>query len=452
MIRRIIKTLVMCVLFMCLLSLGGYTINSFKSEVHLRDPQEVMSPFFKSLPSFDPNKLVENLPEYEKEQDNIIDKNTSDNNNENTSATLPNFTTDPGLSDPGGPFSGGNNTEDPEISDPGSQVSEADITSDPGIDDQSTPTSATGNDSYTDEDGNIVKKDIKLPDTIEISYVRAIKIKLDDKEIELTSKNTAKFIRWLDSNWHAGAKVSYEVDKTEETSEDSSNTQNDSTQTQNGSTQTGSVNSTGELVYDTTLANEANLNALVSSINVIDELPEYDDYDRTTYEKPVISYTLDGKKTNRNDYAWKTSPWYNAEDNTYMCPYTGTIIQDMDDNKQDNDFGNLDYDHIVSLHTVDRSCPDWWTDVEKNAYAYDQAVGVDVLNKSNRSKSDKTPSEWLPDINTEDYCYHYLLICSKYDLAMTQADLDVCYNTIKTALDNGETVEVLNTHISDWNN
>ena len=64
MIRRIIKILVMCVLFMCLLSLGGYTINSFKSEVHLRDPQEVMSPFFKSLPSFDPNKLVENLPEY----------------------------------------------------------------------------------------------------------------------------------------------------------------------------------------------------------------------------------------------------------------------------------------------------------------------------------------------------------------------------------------------------
>lgn len=443
MIRRIIKILVMCVLFMCLLSLGGYTINSFKSEVHLRDPQEVMSPFFKSLPSFDPNKLVENLPEYEKEQNSIIDKNTSDDNNENTSATLPDFTTDPGLSDPGGPFSGGNNTEDPEISDPGSQVSEADVTSDPGIDDQSTPTSATGNDSYTDEDGNIVKKDIKLPDTIEISYVRAIKIKLDDKEIELTSKNTAEFIRWLDNNWHADAEVSYEVDKTEETSEDSSNTQNDSTQTQNGSTQNGSVNSTGELVYDTTLANEANLNALVSSINVIDELPEYDDYDRTTYEKPVISYTLDGKKTNRNDYAWKTSPWYNAEDNTYMCPYTGTIIQDMDDNKQDNDFGNLDYDHIVPLKsTYLRGAKDW-TDEQKNEYAYDQWVGVDVLNSANRSKSDKGPCDYLPDINVEDYCYSWLMICSKYNLSMTQEEIDICVNNITIALENGEEVTFL---------
>jgi hypothetical protein len=398
-----------------------------------------MSPFFKSLSSFDPNKLVENLPEYEKEQNSIIDKNTSDNtsdNNENTSATLPDFTTDPGLSDPGGPFSGGNNTEDPEISDPGSQVSEADITSDPGIDDQSTPTSATGNDSYTDEDGNIVKKDIKLPDTIEISYVRAIKIKLDDKEIELTSKNTAEFIRWLDNNWHADAEISYEVDKTEETSEDSSNTQN-------GSVQNGSVNSTGELVYDTTLANEANLNALVSSINVIDELPEYADYDRTTYEKPVISYTLDGKKTNRNDYAWKTSPWYNAEDNTYMCPYTGTIIQDMDDNKQDNDFGNLDYDHIVPLKsTYLRGAKDW-TDEQKNEYAYDQWVGVDVLNSANRSKSDKGPCDYLPDINVEDYCYSWLMICSKYNLSMTQEEIDICVNNITIALENGEEVTFL---------
>lgn len=438
MIRRIIKILVMCVLFMCLLSLGGYTINSFKSEVHLRDPQEVMSPFFKSLPSFDPNKLVENLPEYEKEQNSIVDENgniqtaenTSEGNND-TSSTLPDFTTDPGISDPGGPFSSGNNTEDPEISDPGSQVDGTDITSDPGIDDQSTSTSATGNDSYTDEDGNIVKKDIKLPDTIEISYVRAIKIKLDDKEIELTSKNTAEFIRWLDNNWHADAEISYEVDKVDETSEDSTTTQN------------GSVSSTGELVYDTTLANDANLNALVSSINVIDALPDYDDYDRTAYEKPVVSYTLDGKKTNRNDYAWKTSPWYNAEDNTYMCPYTGTVIQDLDDGKSDNDFGNLDYDHIVPLKsTYLRGAKDW-TDEQKNEYAYDQWVGVDVLNSANRSKSDKGPCDYLPDINVEDYCYSWLMICSKYNLSMTQEEIDICVDNITIALENGEEVTFL---------
>lgn len=441
MIRRIIKILVMCVLFMCLLSLGGYTINSFKSEVHLRDPQEVMSPFFQSLPDLPKgSELVKNLPTYETEDGSILDNNNSNNgtstDDSGNGSSLPDFTTDPGLSDPGGPFSGGNNTEDPEISDPGSQVSEADITSDPGIDDQSTPTSATGNDSYTDEDGNLVKKDITLPDTIEISYVRSIKIKLDDKEIELTSKNTAEFIRWLDNNWHADAEISYEVDKTEETSEDSSNTQN-------SSVQNGSVNSTGELVYDTTLANEANLNALVSSINVIDKLPEYDDYDRTTYEKPVISYTLDGKKTNRNDYAWKTSPWYNAEDNTYMCPYTGTIIQDMDDNKQDNDFGNLDYDHIVPLKsTYLRGAKDW-TDEQKNEYAYDQWVGIDVLNSANRSKSDKGPCEYLPDINVEDYCYSWLMICSKYNLSMTQEEIDICVNNITIALENGEEVTFL---------
>lgn len=422
MIRRIITILVMFVLFMCFLSLGGYTINSFKSEVHLRDPQEVMSPFFRSLPDLPKGiELVKNLPTYETEDGSILDNNSNNGTSTEDSgngSSLPDFTTDPGLSDPGGPFSDGNNTEDPEISDP-------------GIDDQSTPTSSTGNDSYTDDDGNIVKKDIKLPDTIEISYVRTIKIKLDDKEIELTSKNTAEFIRWLDNNWHADAEVSYEVDKTEETYEDSSNTQN------------GSVNSTGELVYDTALANEANLNTLISSINVIDKLPEYDDYDRTTYEKPAISYTLDGKKTNRNDYAWKTSSWYNAEDNTYMCPYTGTIIQDMDDNKQDNDFGNLDYDHIIPLKsTYLRGAKDW-TDEQKNEYSYDQWVGVDVLNSANRSKSDKGPCDYLPDINVEDYCYSWLMICSKYNLSMTQDEIDICVNNITVALENGEEVTFL---------
>ena len=126
-----------------------------------------------------------------------------------------------------------------------------------------------------------------------------------------------------------------------------------------------------------------------------------------------------------------------------MCPYTGTIIQDMDDNKQDNDFGNLDYDHIVPLKsTYLRGAKDW-TDEQKNEYAYDQWVGVDVLNSANRSKSDKGPCEYLPDINVEDYCYSWLMICSKYNLSMTQEEIDICVNNITIALENGEEVTFL---------
>lgn len=435
MIKRIIKILFMGLLFMGLLSLGGYTLNSFKSEVHLRDPQSVLSPLVNTLPSLpDPNQIVQNLPEYEHEQNGIDFSNPTGDNTQvadsgegGNGLDLPDFTTDPGISNPGGPFGGGNNNSgDGEITDPGNPIDGTDITTDPGLDDPGTPTTETGNDNYVDENGNLVKKDVKLPDEIGISYVRSIKITLDDKEIELTSSNTAEFIRWLGNNWHADASISWEVDRVEPTP-----------------TEGNSTTTTGELVYDNTLANTDNLNVLASSIRVIDTLPEYDDYDRNSYEKPTTSYTLDGKKVNRNDYAWKTSPWYNAEDNTYMCPYTGTIIHDLDDKKEDNDFGNLDYDHIVALKsTYLRGAKDW-TEEQRNAYAYDQWVGVDVLNSANRSKSDKGPCEYLPAINVEDYCYSWLMICSKYDLAMTQEEIDLCMDYINIALENGEEVTFL---------
>lgn len=435
MIKRIIKILFMGLLFMGLLSLGGYTLNSFKSEVHLRDPKSVMSPLIQALPELPKgHDIIGSLPTYETENGGTVGGNTSTNPSDNqiadsgnggTNIDLPDFTTDPGISDPGGPFSGGNNNNT-EITDPGSPI-DGPSTEDPGISDPGNQTTPTGNDSYVDENGNIVKKDIKLPDTIEISYARSFKIKFDDTEIEVTSKNTAEFVRWLNNHWHADAEILYTVDKVEPTPTEGS----ESTET------------TGELTYDTTLSNTANLNALVNSINVIDALPEYDDYDRNTYEKPTQSYTLNGKKVNRNDYAWKTSPWYNAEDNTYMCPYTGTIIHDLDDKKEDNDFGNLDYDHIVPLKSAYLRGAKDWTEEQRNAYAYDQRVGVDVLNSANRSKSDKGPCDYLPDINVEDYCYSWLMICSKYNLSMTQEEIDLCMDYINIALENGEEVTFL---------
>ena len=86
---------------------------------------------------------------------------------------------------------------------------------------------------------------------------------------------------------------------------------------------------------------------------------------------------------------------------------------------------------------------DKWTEEQCNEYAYDQFVGVDVFNSANRSKSDKGPTEWLPDENIEDYCYSWIVICSKYNLSMTQEELDICIKEIKSALSNDETVQLL---------
>lgn len=382
MIKRIIKLLLLGIMFVALLSFGGYTVQSFKSEIHLNDPKTVLSPILNYLPS---------LPEG--------DTSNGKDPNEKDKINVPNVSEDTDITTSTTETVNNNTTEDPIV----------------------------------DENGNIKKQEIKKPSKVEISYARSIKVKIDDKEIELTSKNTISFIKWLNNNYKDNSNIETKVDK-EETSENTTEV------TKNTST---TETTTNEVKYNDVLESKADLNVLVNSIHIVDKLPEYADYDRTDYEKPVKSYKLNGNKVNRNDYAWKTSKWFNEKDFTYTCPYTGTILKDADDGKEDNDFSKLDYDHIVPLKsTYIRGAKDW-TDEQKNEYAYNQWVGVDVLYSANRSKADKGPTEYLPDINIEDYCYSWLLICSYYNLDMTQEEINVCVDNINIALDNGESVEFL---------
>ena len=256
---------------------------------------------------------------------------------------------------------------------------------------------------------------------VSVSTKRTIKVTIDGKSMELTSENTISFIKWISTNYDKDSKVAYK----ETTKPDS----NENTTEQN-------KNSNESITYNKILANEKDLQEIVDSIIVVNSLKDLDDYDRTDYEKPIKSYTLNGHKYNRNDYAWKTSPYLISENPfKYICPYTGQTI--TDDSK-------LDYDHIIPLKSTYIRGANKWTDEQKNEYAYDQWIGVDVLNSANRSKSDKGPADWLPEQNVEDYCYSWLLISSKYNLVMTKAEMSICIDNIKTALKNGETVEHLN--------
>jgi hypothetical protein len=239
---------------------------------------------------------------------------------------------------------------------------------------------------------------------VELSYTKSYKLTIDGKTIELSSTSTIGLVKWLTQNTTDNSVVVAEEIKT-------------------------------DVDYSqTVLTSKEELNNIINSITIKD-IKDLDGYKREEFEKPTHSYELNNKKENRNDYAWKTSKWLISEEPfEYSCPYTGETITDEK---------SLDYDHIVPLGAVyDRGGKDW-TNEEKNEYAYDQWVGVDVLNKANRSKSDKSPTEYLPTINVEDYCYSWLLICSKYNLAMSEEEINICKDNIIIALDNGETVEFL---------
>lgn len=168
------------------------------------------------------------------------------------------------------------------------------------------------------------------------------------------------------------------------------------------------------------------LTKLIGTIRVSDD--EKANYDRALYEKPIKSYKLNGKKYNRNDYAWKTSEYLESENPfKYSCPYTGLTITDD---------AKLDYDHIIPLHYV-WNHTDGWSQEKMNEYAYDQSIGVDVQNSANRSKSDKGPSGWLPAINVENYCYTWLCIASEWDIAMDKDDINICKLQCLNAISSG---------------
>ncbi len=141
-------------------------------------------------------------------------------------------------------------------------------------------------------------------------------------------------------------------------------------------------------------------------------------YNRDDWEKPAKKFTLDGEKVSRVKYDTYTSQYLISKDPfVYKDPYT---------DKEITDIKILDFDHIIPLNYVAKYGDINWTKEQKNKFAQDENVGVSVLNKENRSKGAKGPSEWLPKVNQGDYCYSWLLIAKEFDIALRQQDIDTC--------------------------
>ena len=173
---------------------------------------------------------------------------------------------------------------------------------------------------------------------------------------------------------------------------------------------------------------------LVKSIRVSTE-NQTEKYNRDTWEKPNKRYNLNGESLSRVKYAVYTSKWLvSREPFEYLCPYTGKTITDVT---------VLDYEHLIALNYIHKYGNISWDDNKKNEFAYDLRIGMPVLNSANRSKSDKGPSEWLPNYRNEDFCYSWLWIASTYDIALRQVDIDTCIREIEKGLSNGETLELL---------
>jgi len=418
--RRLLRTGIVIIIMLLVLYIGGYSWDSFTRTLEVKDPSRVFAALAHRLP--DLSSVDATMPSF--------------GNSDSTEFTF--------------------ETEDPDL-----QIGPA---------------------TYPTEEIN--ENGLIPAGRIDISYTRILSVGINGQTIDLSTTTSVSFIKWLAANYSAGAEFTYtgedgevidqnattetepliptsSVAETEDTTE-TSETTDDSTETTETTqvTPVPTVNPVlvdvaDEVTYDDILQDSAHMYALVEDIEVVEELPDYnalvesgdwEAYNRNTFETPVQNYLLGGIRLNRNNYSWMSGHFFNQDDFTFTCPYTGTIITDMDDGKDDDDFGNLDYDHIVPLKSTYIRGAYAWTEEQRNEYAYDQWIGVDVLNSANRSKSDKGPLDYLPTENIEDYCYSWLLICSKYDLVMTEDEIALCEHYILEALSNGEPVEHLGGH------
>lgn len=159
-------------------------------------------------------------------------------------------------------------------------------------------------------------------------------------------------------------------------------------------------------------------------------------YNRDDWEKPAKKFTLDGEKVSRVKYDTYTSQYLISKDPfVYKDPYT---------DKEITDIKILDFDHLIPIFYCDKYGNVGWSKEQKNKFAQDENVGVSVLNKENRSKGSKGPSEWLPKVNQGDYCYSWLLIAHEYGLALRQQDIDTCKLVCLNEIASGRSLKRMN--------
>ncbi|MER5871961.1 HNH endonuclease family protein [Streptomyces sp. NPDC002044] len=92
------------------------------------------------------------------------------------------------------------------------------------------------------------------------------------------------------------------------------------------------------------------------------------------------------------------------------CALTGGVWWSYYDERPVTPAGALDIDHMVPLAEAWDSGASAWTPARREAYANDQGQPsslVAVTARSNRSKSDQDPAEWLPPSGSSEVLCRY---------------------------------------------
>ncbi|MER5967505.1 HNH endonuclease family protein [Streptomyces sp. NPDC002057] len=174
--------------------------------------------------------------------------------------------------------------------------------------------------------------------------------------------------------------------------------------------------------------------ALAEVLNLADavELVPLADESRTGYERTKFKHwnsgldPADGCNT-RNEVLLAEAT--QAPTVAAGCKLSGGAWLSFYDGQEVNDPGKLDIDHMVPLAEAWDSGASAWTAARREAYANDQdapASLVAVTARTNRSKADQDPREWMPPLPDSHcrYVSEWVATKLRWGLSADQAETD----------------------------
>lgn len=99
----------------------------------------------------------------------------------------------------------------------------------------------------------------------------------------------------------------------------------------------------------------------------------------------------------------------------WLDPFTGEVFTNA---------SNLDIDHVIPLGYAARHGGNDWSADRKEEFANDKSNLLAVSASANRSKGDKGPGDYMPDLK-EYHCQYskiWIKTAEKYDLSVTEKD------------------------------
>ena len=179
------------------------------------------------------------------------------------------------------------------------------------------------------------------------------------------------------------------------------------------------------------------------ALNKLNSIPIVDSYNKVKYKrtewKHWISYenpcwstreeVLD-RQAEKGSIVYLDKNDKETKDKMKACSIKSGVWHDPYSNETIKDPTKLDIDHTGALSWTAKAGGQEWDKQKKQDYANDFEHLVVTTAKQNRTKGDKGPSEWMPELSKCEYSKVYTHIVKKYNLNLTQADK----NTLENAL------------------